>query len=107
MLPILATVFGSRHFGGSRFVALFEKLEDQYRSAEREELRRLDMLMRWLADQTSLESALEQVGQVDVRQCILPALVPVRLKCPWHPSVVIRSLFRCNIRPNKSMANIY
>ena len=45
-----------------RFDDFFEKLDGQYHSmAQREELKRLEIMMHWLADQTSLELALKQV----------------------------------------------
>ena len=63
MMPLIATLPGTDKFSRSLFDDFFEKIDEEYQSVQREELKRLDLLMSWLADQTSLQLALEQVGQ--------------------------------------------
>ncbi|XP_043188148.1 uncharacterized protein LOC122363217 [Amphibalanus amphitrite] len=61
MLPLVSTIPGTVSLLPALFDAFFAKLEEQYHSVEGEELRRLDLLMRWLSDQESMEAALEEV----------------------------------------------
>ena len=63
MLPFVATLPGNDEFRKSVFDAFFVKLEEKDDSAiqEHEGLRRLQVLMHWLADQTSPQLALNEV----------------------------------------------
>ena len=62
MMPLIATLPGTEKIPASLFNDFFEKLEEKYHPGDRGQLNRLDMLIRWLAGQTSLELALEQVS---------------------------------------------
>ncbi|XP_043204542.1 uncharacterized protein LOC122371860 [Amphibalanus amphitrite] len=61
MLPLVSTIPSIGPHPPALFGAFFEKLEEQYDSAEQEPFRRLDLLMPWLSGQDSIEAALEEV----------------------------------------------
>ncbi|XP_043204556.1 uncharacterized protein LOC122371871 [Amphibalanus amphitrite] len=61
MLPLVSTIPGTGPHPPALFDAFFEKLEEQYHSVEQKQFRRLDLLMRWLSDQDSIETALKEV----------------------------------------------
>ncbi|XP_043188154.1 uncharacterized protein LOC122363221 isoform X2 [Amphibalanus amphitrite] len=80
MLPLVSTIPGTVPLPPALFNAFFEKLEEQYHSVEREELRRLDLLMRWLSDQESMEAALKKV----LGSCQLPIWLMCEIKDQIH-----------------------
>ncbi|XP_043188112.1 uncharacterized protein LOC122363202 isoform X2 [Amphibalanus amphitrite] len=61
MLPLVSTIPGTGPHPPALFDAFFEKLEEQYHSVEQKQFRRLDLLMRWLSDKDSIETALKEV----------------------------------------------
>ena len=63
-MPFLATLPGNDQFPKTVFEGFFEKLEESYYSdyVGDERQNHLEMLMHWLADQTSPELALQKVS---------------------------------------------
>ena len=64
MMPLIETVPGAIRFHPDVFNDFFEKLEQQYQSVLPEKLKRLELLVRWLADQGSMEPALRKVRKL-------------------------------------------
>ncbi|KAF0309453.1 Eukaryotic translation initiation factor 4 gamma 3 [Amphibalanus amphitrite] len=71
MLPLVSTIPSIGPHPPALFGAFFEKLEEQYDSAEQEPFRRLDLLMPWLSGQDSIEAALEENELQDVYKTVL------------------------------------
>ena len=64
MMPLIATVPGVVRFYPQVFNDFFEKLEQQYQSVLPEKLKRLELLVGWLVEQASMESALGKVSRL-------------------------------------------
>ena len=64
MMPLIETVPGAIRFHPDVFNDFYEKLEQQYQSVLPEKLKRLELLVGWLVDQASMESALGKVSRL-------------------------------------------
>ncbi|KAF0305343.1 hypothetical protein FJT64_023020 [Amphibalanus amphitrite] len=82
MLPLVSTIPGTGPHPPALFDAFFEKLEELLHSVEREQFRRLDLLMRWLSDQDSIETALKE------------ARLSALLGAPTQPLVLLGTVHR-------------